>query len=251
VIQASGSEADTSEEEFTLWQQFHQTREPRLRNKLIERYLPLARMVAATLFARRGSIELEFSEYLQAATVGLIEAVDRFDIGRQVHFAAFALPRIRGSVLNSLEGLSERYAQYRLRRRLAEEREASLREGRKLSEVDDLFSELADVAVGLALSYLLEDSGMLIPAESRDSYRHDFYQSVAHRELRDSIARLVDALPEKERTVVRYHYYQGLSFTEIAELLVLSKGRISQLHRQALQLLREAQMATGNLALNI
>lgn len=243
--------AEASDEERALWMRFVKHRETEIRNQLIERYLPLCRVIAATLFARRGGAEVEFADYMQIATIGMIEAVDRFDPARDTQFATFATPRIRGSVLNSLTDLSEKYAQYSLRKRLEKERLESLQAARPREGGKTLFTELADVAIGLTLSYLLEGSGMILSSQSEGSYRAEFYQGIAHRQLCETIQRLVDALPDSERRVVRYHYYQGLSFTEIAELLSLTKGRISQIHRQALQLLREARANDGSLMLSV
>ena len=51
--------------------------------------------------------------------------------------------------------------------------------------------------------------------------------------------------------MIRYHYYQGLEFKEIAALFGVTKGRISQIHRQALQLIREARNAEGGLSVTL
>jgi RNA polymerase sigma factor for flagellar operon FliA len=225
-----------------LWSAFAAERDADARNRVIEHYLPLARMIAATLFARRGAVVVEFMDYMQLATLGLIESVDRFDAQRGVPFEAYAAPRIRGSVLNALEALSETYEQSELRGRLRQDRLESLHRGWAAGKAD-LFGELADIAVGFALGYMLEGSGLVSPDEAHDGYRQDFYRGVEQRQLGESLARLVAALPHQERRVVRYHYYQGLEFQEIARLFGVTKGRVSQIHRQALQLIREARDA--------
>jgi RNA polymerase sigma factor for flagellar operon FliA len=220
------------------WRQFAATRDIGLRNHLVEANLGLARTIAATLYTRRGSLQLEFADYLQFATLGLIESVDRFDVERGVTFASFATQRIRGAVLNNLAGMSEQFQQLDLRRRLREERVESLR--RSPDGVQDLFAQLADMAVGLALSQLLDGSAMLQPAdEGGAAYQQQFYDSAHERQLRETLARLVQALPDQERRVVRYHYFQSIAFTEIGELMGINKQRISLIHRRALQLLKE------------
>jgi RNA polymerase sigma factor for flagellar operon FliA len=247
---ADDADGDLHAQEQRLWHEFVERRDPDARNRLIERYLPLCRTLAASLYARRGGVAVEFMDYLQLATVGLIEAVDRFDPGRGISFEAFAVHRIRGSVLNSLEALSETYEQSSLRKRLRQERLESLQRGWAAGKVD-LFGELADVAVGFALSYMLDGSGMLWADDAQNYYRQDFYHSAEVRQLRELLGRLVDALPEQERRVIRYHYYQGLEFREIADLLGLTRGRISQIHRQALQLIKEARAAAGNFNISL
>jgi len=241
----------SDEEERAAWVHFVRERDVATRNRLIERYLPLCRTIAATLFARRGGLELEFLDYMQFATLGLIEAIERFDPLLGNTFSTFATPRIRGSVLNSLEPMSERYTQISLRKRIDKELLESLNQpeqgGRRKKR--DLLATLAELTVGLALSQLLEGSGMLASIDGENSYQQEFYANQEQRQLTESLAKLVRALPEQERRVIQYHYYHGLDFTEIAGLLELSKGRISQIHRQALQLIREAYGSLGNLRL--
>ncbi len=246
----SGSTPGLSEEEErAAWQHFVRERDVATRNRLIERYLPLCRTVAATLYAKRGGLELEFFDFMQFATLGLIETIERFDPALGNTFATYATPRIRGSILNSLEPMSERYTQISLRKRIEKEWLESLNQpeqgGRRKKR--DLLATLADLTVGLALSQLLEGSGMLASLDGESSYQQEFYANQEQRQLTESLAKLVRALPDQERRVVQYHYYHGLDFTEIAGLLELSKGRISQIHRQALQLIREAYGSLGNL----
>jgi len=242
--------ADCDGDEAQLWAQFVRRRDVATRNRLIERYLPLCRAVAGTVYAKRGGLEMEFLDYMQFATLGLIEAVQRFDPALGYTFATYATPRIRGSILNNLEALSEQYTQIALRKRIGKERIESLTEsdapaagGRRKKR--DVLAILTDLTIGLALSHLLEGSGMLVGQSEEQSYRHEFYDNEEQRQLQETLSKLVRALPEQERRVVQYHYYHGLDFTEIAKLLELSKGRISQIHRQALQLVREAYQSVG------
>lgn len=100
----------------SLWRTFALGRDADARNRLIEHYLPLARTIAATLYARRAAPRRgggRLMDYMQLATLGLIESADRFDAGRGMPFEAYAAPRLRGAVLNALEALSETYASRR------------------------------------------------------------------------------------------------------------------------------------------
>ena len=243
---------DRDSDEAQLWARFVRDRDVQTRNRLIEHYLPLCRTVAGLVYARRGGLAVEFLDYMQFATLGLIEAVERFDPALGFSFSTYASPRIRGSILNNLEPLSEHYTQISLRKRIEQERLESLGApgaagvgmGGKRKK-HDLLASLADLTVGLALAHLLEGSGMVAGREEEHSYQQEFYQNEERRHLEATLAKLVRALPDQERRVVQYHYYHALDFTEIAKLLELSKGRISQIHRQALQLVREAYGSVG------
>jgi RNA polymerase sigma factor for flagellar operon FliA len=84
-----------------------------------------------------------------------------------------------------------------------------------------------------------------------EQYTENFYDRHELSELKKMIARIVDLLPDQARSVIWYHYYQGLSFEEIARTLSLSKGRISQVHRQALKLLHEIYSGAEGLNLRL
>jgi RNA polymerase sigma factor for flagellar operon FliA len=99
-----------------------------------------------------------------------------------------------------------------------------------------LLRYVSDVGIGLALCWMLDGTSMVDASEASASI--PFYQSVAVRQLRERLLQAVESLPVQERTVVRSHYLQEMPFEEIAAMLRLSKGRISQIHKQALLRLR-------------
>lgn len=207
------------------------------RERVIETYLPYARILAAKLYAGRIDSDLEFAEYQQFATVGLIEAVDRFDPDRDIQFKTFASQRIQGSVLNGIEHLSEKRVQISARKQLQVDRRASGKAA--LEQPDkDVFQQLSEVAIGLALGYLLD-----APSEPRDhriNVPENQYSGLELRQLQERIRALVERLPQREKMVIKYHYLNHMPFHLIAETMSLSRGRISQIHRHGLALLHEA-----------
>jgi RNA polymerase sigma factor for flagellar operon FliA len=227
----------SDEREAELWRAWTDQRDLEARRALIDHYLPFANMLAAKLYAGRQVQQLEFHDYRQFAIVGMMEAVDRFDASRNVSFKTYAGHRINGSVLNGVEKSCEKQQQITARAHMKRQRLESIRQDHKEGTGKDLFAELAEVAIGLALGYMLEDSGMYQPHE--EHYTENFYDRHELSQLKKLIERIVDILPEQSRSVICYHYYQGLNFEEIAKTMSLSKGRISQVHRQALKLLRE------------
>lgn len=237
----------SDQEEKVLWRAWREQQDPQARQTLIDHYLPFAQILAAKLYARRQVDDIEFLDYRQYAIIGMIEAIDRFDATRNASFRTYAGHRITGSILNGIEKSCEKQQQISARVSLRQDRLQSILEERKTSSGNDLFSELAELAIGIALGYMLEDSGMFQGQE--EQYTEHFYDRHELAQLKEAIKRLVDVLPDQARSIVSYHYYQGLSFDEIARILDLSKGRISQVHRQALKLLRE--LYGGTEALNI
>lgn len=233
--------------EKELWQAWTEERDAEARGRLIDHHLPFAHMLAAKLYAGRQILQIEFEEYRQYAMVGMMEAVERFDARRNASFKTYAAHRITGAILNGIERSCEKQQQIAAKAGLRQQRVASISADSKAAPRKDLFAELADLAIGLALGYMLEDSGMYHAQE--EHYTENFYDRYELRQLQQIIARHVESLPEQARQVIRYHYFQGLSFEEIAALLDLSKGRISQIHSQALKRLR--QLHAGQERLNV
>lgn len=206
------------------------------RERLIEGYLYYARIIAAKLYSRRIDSDLEFAEYLQFATVGLIEAVDRFDPTKNIKFKTFAGLRVHGAVLSGLEQLSEKRVQISTRQRLQAERKDSAKMTDQQPDNTDVFQRLADVAVSLAIGYLLDNPA----AEAYTNVGFESrYTSIELHQLQEKIRALVENLPQRERIVIKYHYLNQIPFNVIAENLGISKGRVSQIHCHALQTLRE------------
>ena len=212
------------------------------RERVIASHLPFARMLAAKLYARRTYPELEFHDYFQHASIGLIEAVDHFDVTRGVKFELYAAPRIQGAILNGIATLSEKQEQVSARKRVMSQRVASLHDGGPVAgDAGALFAHLAALAVGLALGLVLEGTGMVETDQA--AYPDNCYQRTELRQLRAQLGALIDQLGVNERRVITYHYLQQLPFGDIAAMLGLSNGRVSQIHKAALAHLRDAAKA--------
>ncbi|RAN48453.1 hypothetical protein RB25_11585 [Herbaspirillum rubrisubalbicans] len=205
---------------------------------MVAHYLPYARAQAAKLFARRPHDEFEFDEYLQFAMVGLLESIDRYQLDKGAQFKTFSMLRIQGAILSGLGNLSDKAQQITMRKRLAAERTASLKEERQLSSnPHNLLQELSDVGVGIALGMILDGSGMLYEGEG--VLPDTAYVRQEMRQVREQLWSMVKRLTGREREVIQLHYLQQKDFNDIANELQLSKGRVSQLHRQAIVRLRD------------
>jgi RNA polymerase sigma factor for flagellar operon FliA len=227
-----------TDEEMELWRRARRDCEPAARETLLRHYQDLAKFIAARLYRDRHVHELEFSDYHQYATIGLIESLDRFDPTLGVRFETFAGHRIQGAILNGVEKLSEKQQQIAVRKRLMSERSGALTDGRTHGKgIDAIIAELAEIAIGLAIGYLLEDSGMYFSGDEQT--QDHVYASCELKQLKRRLQEVVEKLPAQERNVIKAHYYHGIRFDEIAADMGLSKGRISQIHQRAVNHLRE------------
>jgi len=229
-------------QEAALWRRLRDSGDATARDALLALHLPYASVVAKVYYSRRYHDEIEFGDYLQYASVGMLEALERYDPARGVQFRTFAARRMHGAILNGLERLTEKQQQIAARQRLRTERLQDLKslagdgDGTQPPGTQQLLRFVSDVGIGLALCWMLEGTAMVDGNEGSASI--PFYQSVALRQLRERLLQAVASLPAQERTVVRSHYLQEMPFDQIAAMLNLSKGRISQIHKQALLRLR-------------
>lgn len=217
-----------------LWDAYAVSRDPQTRGDLIEHYMPLAKIIAAKVFGLRADPFANFDDYLQYARVGLIEAVDRYDVTRSVPFEAYSASRIRGAILNGLEHESEVAAQRGFWRTRIQERTDSLL-GEKKPERATL-QELIQLTVGLALGAMLDDAIQELVDEQPHS---NPYAVTELEQLTRQVRGLLVKLSEREHQVIRGHYFEQRELQSIAADFGITKGRVSQLHAQALLHLRD------------
>lgn len=223
-----------------LWRNHMQAQTPETRLALFRHYQSYARRLARDHARRLPNLGLDRGDFEQLSMEALLQSFDRFDPGQGTGFETFTRLRIKGHIRNALDKASESSAHHNYRRRAERERLASLRKadrGQSTQTIEGLAAVAAKIAIGL----ILEDQAAVrldeLPAPEPSAY-----DRLAWRQLCGELDRRLTLLPEKEAFVIDQHYRQGLQFQQIAILLGLSKGRVSQLHAQGLQRLR-AQMA--------
>lgn len=226
-------------ERNALWTSYGADRAPDRRERLIHAYDGYARMMAARYFGQRMRDGISFDEYLQFARIGLIEAIDSFEPDRGVLFETFAGKRIKGAIVDGIASMSEVQRQLAERRQRVRERSASLADEAEAPAeegLEQLFARLADIAVGFAIGFTLESEAAADPG--LPGYGDTTYASVELRQLRELILAAVRELPGQVRDVITRHYLQQQSFAEVAGELGVTRGRVSQLHRDGIERLR-------------
>ncbi|WP_046156401.1 sigma-70 family RNA polymerase sigma factor [Chromobacterium vaccinii] len=204
------------------------------REDLIERHLPLVRILAAQIFAKRIGESFEFHDLFQWGMIGLLEAINRYRPDSGVGFKTYAEYRIRGEILDHLASTSEVASQMSARKKALRERAQNLDVD---DDASDPFEMLKSLSIGFAIGFMLEDSGMY-RAEDEPEGQDLAYQSLELKQMRRSLLTHLLSLPAAQQKVLRLHYLQGVAFAEIAGVLNVSKGRVSQLHKDGLTALR-------------
>lgn len=220
----------------------------------VKNHLPLVRQVVQRMLPRKPP-EIPTEDLISWGTVGLLDAMRKYDSTREASFATYAQYRIRGSILDYLrrcdwlprsirqKSHDMEAATLRLERRfgrppgddeVAKEMNLSLDEYARTVAALGSSTMIAtgDLAFGRGEEVLTEDN------EFTDAGDHGPMKNVLQKERVEILGRAIEALPEKERIVVSFYYYEGLTMREMADAMHLTEGRISQLHSQAMGRLR-------------
>jgi RNA polymerase sigma factor FliA len=246
TLKSEQDSQDDATQEAQAWIVWRNRQDQTAKEWLCQYYLPYARALAAKSYGRRIHDEFEFNEYLQYALVGMMEALHRFDPDRGVQFKTFCTPRINGAILDGLEKLSEKQQQIAFTKRVRSERLASLHMPDTKGYEQRMLNYLGDIGVGLAIGFILEGTGMVYQetAVTPDGA----YTHLELEQLRVWIWSLVESLGAKEIEVIKCHYQKEQTFEEAAKAMHLTKGRISQIHKQALDKLKRMMKDTPMLS---
>ena len=247
-----------------LWRSYKDTGDERLREQLILHYSPLVKYVAG-----RVSVGLppnvEQADFVSSGVFGLIDAIEKFDIDREIKFETYAITRIRGAMIDELRALDwiprsvrqkarnvERaYATLEARlRRTPSEGEVAAEMGIPVDELHAVFSQLS-LANVVALEELLHVGGegggdrLSLVDTLEDTAADNPVEVAEDRELRRFLARAINTLPEREKTVVTLYYYEGLTLAEIGNVLGVTESRVSQIHTKSVLQLRAKLASFG------
>ncbi|MBP5936535.1 RNA polymerase sigma factor WhiG [Streptomyces sp. LBUM 1476] len=237
-----------------LWRSYKETGDERLREQLILHYSPLVKYVAG-----RVSVGLppnvEQADFVSSGIFGLIDAIEKFDVDREIKFETYAITRIRGAMIDELRALDwiprsvrqkarnvERaYATLEARlRRTPSEQEVAAELGIAVEDLHAVFSQLS-LANVVALDELLHvgsESGLSFVDTLEDHAADNPVEVAEDRELRRFLARAINTLPDREKTVVTLYYYEGLTLAEIGNVLGVTESRVSQIHTKSVLQLR-------------
>jgi RNA polymerase sigma factor for flagellar operon FliA len=218
-----------------LWSSWVNEKNINSRSLLVQHYQFLVRRIAGKLFANRIDNDVEFEDFLHFGIEGLIESVDRFQLERGVKFETFASYRIKGSILNSITKMSEKRQQIAVQAKFRKERLDSL-VGDDFYVQGAGFDELISLTIGTAISFILEDTSLV--AEDQKISNVSVFDDCEIIELHQILKGCLDKLSVKQKFVIQNHYFEHFSFDQISTQLNLSKGRVSQLHKEAIKKIR-------------
>lgn len=232
-----------------LWDRFL-AGDQEARGTLIEQYVPMVRYVVGRMRLTLPP-SLDFEDIVGFGTLGLIEAVERFEPERGFKFGTYAIQRIRGAILDELRALD--WAPRRVRARMRNldraastlngrlQRDASTAElaaemGIEETEVLRILREADEtLTVSLDRPYGDEDGATVADVVANNDSPLD---DVAMSENLHLIARGVEALDSSARALMALYYFEGMTFTQIGDLLGVTESWVCQVHADAMRRVR-------------
>jgi RNA polymerase sigma factor for flagellar operon FliA len=200
---------------------------------------------------------VEEADLISYGLGGLISAIERFDMSREIKFETYAITRIRGAIIDELRTLDWVPRSVRARAREFERVNMKLEARLQRAPTDEEMASELQISVDEFQDALLQISNSTIIALDElwtvsdssgdqvslldtlpDQGAPDPQALVDQSELRDRIADAIAALPEREKLVVALYYYENLTLREIGEVLGVTESRVSQLHTKAVLRLR-------------
>jgi RNA polymerase sigma factor for flagellar operon FliA len=238
-----------------LWEVFKSSGSPEARERLILHYAPLVKYVAGRV-ATGLPATVEQADLVSYGMFGLIDALEKFDLERAIKFETYAIPRIKGAIIDELRAMDwvprsirfkareieKAYADVEARmKRAPTEPEVAQHLGVTVGELHEMVSQISFVSVmaldevvgsgedrgeGITLLDTLGDSG-LDPASGLEG-----------QETRGMLAAAINSLSEREKIVVTLYYFEGMTLAEIGEILGVTESRVCQIHTKAVHQLR-------------
>ncbi|MGQ0804262.1 MAG: RNA polymerase sigma factor WhiG [Actinomycetota bacterium] len=249
---------DTDPDVITeLWTEYKANATGDARERLILHYSPLVKFVAGRVAAGLPQ-SIEQADLVSYGIFGLIDAIDKFDPGRGFKFETYAISRIKGSIIDELRSIDWVPRSVRAKARSIERAYSKLEnenkrtpdDGEIASELGMTDGELAQTLsqisfVGLvALDELLAAGGggdrgsSTTVGDMLSDRRHDPVEAFEVDEMKTLLADAINRMPDRERLVLTLYYYEGLTLSEIGEVLGVTESRICQIHTKAILQLR-------------
>jgi len=223
-----------------------------LRNRLIERYLPLVKYNGERIWSRLPD-GVDLDDLISAGVFGLMDAIDAFDMSRGVKFETYCVPRIRGAMLDELRTMD--WVPRLVRSKASKLSEATktleARLGRPPSEVE--LATHMEINVAELEKMILEANAVNLISLNKKWYETDSYKDVREIDIledkkgedptrriqKNDLMRLVTrGLNRNERLIIILYYYEELTMKEIGATLDLSESRVSQMHSSIVQRLQ-------------
>ncbi len=241
------------EEIAEVWLQFKKDPSQRdLRNRLVERYLPLVKYNGERIWSRLPD-GVELDDLISAGVFGLMDAIKAFDLSRGVKFETYCVPRIRGAMLDELRSMDwvPRLVRSKASKLNEAVRQLEAKLGRHPTEIE--LAQRMELTVSELEKMITDANAVGLISLNKKWYETDSYKDVREIDIledkkgedptrriqKSDLMRLVTkGLNRNERLIIILYYYEEMTMKEIGSTLDLSESRVSQMHSAIVQRLQ-------------
>ena len=230
-----------SEDLEQIWREYRSTGDDGLRNRLVLQYSPLVKYVAGRMRTRMPD-SVDQDDLVSDGVLGLMDAIERFEPQRGLSFQTFAVPRIRGAIIDGMRSMDFVPRSVRDKLRVVQRAQVRLEERLGRAPEED---ELAKEA-GIPLQQLRDLSrqsnsnhASLDDFDLADELSSAADHVVEQGDVNASLMHVIEELAERDQVIIALYYFEGLTLAEIGEVLGVTESRVSQVHRRATITLRE------------
>lgn len=224
-----------------LWRRYRADPSVEQRNRLVLQFSPLVKYVAGRLRSRLPET-VEYADLVSDGIFGLMEAIERFDPDRGLSFQTFAVPRIRGAMVDALRSLDwvPRSVRDKVRQVEEAQRDLEVALGRipEEAEVAAHLDMSVDTLRALSAKAATSSVSALEDLDLADELSPSGTQAVEDEASRATLLRVVGDLPERDQVIIALYYFEHFTLAEIGRVLGVSESRVSQLHSRATSVLR-------------
>lgn len=248
----------TEEEEIEIWKAYRNKPTLEIRDFFLIKYAPLVKYVAGKIINNGSKGNVEFDDLVSYGTLGLLDAISKFDPCKDTKFKTYAITRIRGQMFDELRTLDWVPRSVRQKHKLIEEIRINYKEkhgtmvpdeqiakeiGISISEVERISNMSNDSNIGSLddvwnMKKENEEISIIDTLKSPESM--DPYFKIEWNEIQKRISQEIKKLPLKEQEVLILYYHEDLTLKEIGEVLEVTESRVSQLHGKAIRTVRSS-----------
>jgi len=218
-----------------LWKEYKKSKSSSLKEALIKQYLRLVYYVIHRT-ELKGANLLNEQDFYQFGILGLNEAIERFDPNYGVKFETYAIPRIRGMILDELRKLDFIPRSYKesVKKELEEENARRRENDQCELTITDYLREYQKLSLSQQVGEEEDTVLDLLPGDGESPM-----DIVEKKDFKDIILKEINRLPERQKLVITLYYFEEMNYQEIADLLNISVSRVSQLHTEVINKLRK------------
>ncbi|MDQ3941403.1 MAG: RNA polymerase sigma factor WhiG [Actinomycetota bacterium] len=238
------------------WDEYKAADSREARDQLILHYSPLVKYVAGRVAVGLPA-NIEQADLISYGIFGLIDAIDKYDRTKNVKFETYAISRIRGAIIDELRAIDWVPRSVRFKAREVEKAYAALENklkrppsdaeiaeemGISTEELNHVYTQLSTVSL-IALDEITSPEGdkgdrVSLLDTLEDTKTASPMEAFESEEMREILVDAINRLSEREKKVVTFYYFAGLTLAEIGQVLGVTESRVCQIHTKAVLALR-------------